>query len=105
MKKKEKKSMLLRLHQEVKLLPEFVGDNVDYPYGFCALIANYLGDNDDMFDILYKYTSHIPNRTGLFWFPIGDWKIRLSFLEEVMKIELNPFYKLAYKLGLYKFKY
>ena len=104
MKRKEKKSMLLRLHKEVKLFPEFVEDNEGYPYGFCKLIKS-IGVNKGMIDILYKYRAHTPNRDRNYWFTPGNWKIRLSFLEEVMRVELNPFYKLTYKLGLYKFKY
>lgn len=100
MKRKEKKDMLLRLHKEVKLLPGFVEYGSIYPLGFCALIKSI-----DVLDILYKYTTHIPSMGIAYWFPAGDWEIRLSFLEEVMKVELNPFYGLMYKLGLYKFKY
>lgn len=104
MKKKEKKSMLLRLHKEVKLLPEFVEYSSGYPLGFCSLMGRR-GVNPNVFDILYKYTPHITPMGIAYWFLAGDWKIRLSFLEEVMKVELNPFYRLMYKLGLYKFKY
>ena len=105
MKRKEKKAMLLKLHQEVKLLPKQVTCDMPEPSGFCGLITNYLDDDLDTFNIIYKYKSHIPERFTAYWFKPGDWKIRLSFLEEVMKVELNPYYKLAYKLGLYKFKY
>lgn len=104
MKRKEKKAMLLRLHKEVKLLPTFVGSTGDYPFGFCRLIKS-IGVNRDVLDILYKYTTHPPYKDSIYWFTPGDWKIRLSFLEEVMRVELNPFYRLMYKLGLYKFKY
>lgn len=106
MKRKEKKAILLKLHQKIKLLPTFVDDTSLYPGGFCSLIDRIgaIGA-DGMFDIIYKYMPHIKSRGLAYWFPAGDWKIRLSFLEEVMKIELNPFYKLMYKLGLYKFKY
>lgn len=104
MKRKEKKSMLLRLHKEVKLLPAFVERVKGYPLGFCSLIKS-IGVNRDVLDILYKYTTHPPYRDSVYWFPARDWKIRLSFLEEVMRVELNPFYRLMYKLGLYKFKY
>ena len=106
MKRKEKKAILLKLHQEVKLLPAFVGDVNDYPFGFCGLIASICTDRI-LFDIIYKYVPHIPPTAGVYayWFEPGDWKIRLSFLEEVMKVELNPFYKLMYKFRLYKFKY
>lgn len=104
MKRKEKKAMLLRLHKEVKLLPESVEDNEGYPFGFCALIKS-IDVHGGVLSILYKYTPHIPTIGIAYWFPARDWKIRLSFLEEVMKVELNPFYGLMYKLGLYKFKY
>lgn len=104
MKRKEKKAMLLRLHQEVKLLPAFVEDVYNYPGGFCSLVRS-IGVNKYVLDIIGKYKPHIPPRVSAYWFIAGDWKTRLSFLEEVMKVELNPFYKLAYKFGLYKFKY
>lgn len=104
MKRKEKKSMLLRLHKEVKLLPAFVEDICTQPDGFCKLIKS-IGINKNVLDIIYKYTTHPPYRDSVYWFPARNWKIRLSFLEEVMKVELNPFYRLMYKLGLYKFKY
>ena len=104
MKRKEKKSMLLKLHQEVKLISD------DYfSRGFCSLATTdmfNLNESEFLLTTIYKYHKHtLEHKIGPYWFEPGDWKIRLSFLEEVMKVELNPYYKLAYKLGLYKFKY
>ena len=52
---------------------------------------------------LEKYHQYVVPYTTEWWFPAGDWNIRLQFLEEVIKVERSLKNRILFKLGFYKF--